>query len=212
MTKRSVQGIRSENVLDEFDQDWLEEELSQFNEFQRAAFSASCAERMIKNYERFYEETGWGNPDLLKKALSEVWKSLSLQEVDPEKIELLRNQVTDIAPDTEDFETIYVSCALDATTAVNGALDSLITQGADGAVGTAIVSVDTVDMYVQELLDLTPFDQEREKKIVEHPLMVRELQKITSDMELISKTPTLSKQFIDSLRMSSTGTSSLGFS
>jgi len=72
----------------------------------RAAFAAACAQRIVGNYYVFHFSEGFGDPDVLVRALSRVWELLPSVEIgayDREVLASLVSQCFDLAPDTWDF-------------------------------------------------------------------------------------------------------------
>ena len=186
-----------------FDRDFLAKELSTLPKTHRLAFTASCAERLFPNYVAFSRETNWGDAKVLREALDEVWKILSRQVVEKERIAKLMALCDQITPDTEVFDSIYASLALDAANAVYTMLMCVTDCTVQKAVEVASYVRDTVDMYVQELEDLDYNDPHFEKKILQHPLMAKELKKQRGDLSVLKKATGLSWGMIQKLRNSS---------
>lgn len=186
-----------------FDRDFLAKELSILPKTHRLAFTAFCAERLFPNYVAFSQETNWGDAKVLREALDEVWRILLGKVVKKERIAKLMALCDQVTPDTEDFDSIYASPALDATNAVYTTLMCVTDCTIQKAVEVAGYVRDTVDMYVQELEDLDYNDPHFEKKILQHPLMVKELKKQREDLSVLKKATRLSWDMIQKLRNSS---------
>lgn len=158
-----------------FDDHALMRALMQLSPIAQLVFAISCAERMLPNYLVFYEKHDWGDPNSLKAGLDLAWDYLQRGDVDMVRVEQSRKRVESAEPETEDFNSIYVSPALDAAGAV-GLILELVEQGSvEKCVEVATLARDTVDMYVQELEDLDPSDSGLEDEIRQHPLMQQEL-------------------------------------
>jgi len=168
-----------------FDESELETELSAASDDGRVAFGLLCCERMIPNYVAFSEQSVWGDPAVLRKALDACWESLidGSAEID---WTTLKAQCDESAPDTEEFQTILVSSALDAAVATATLIDLLKTRDVEHAVSIASLARDTVDMYVQELEDMPPNAPDLEERIRLHGLMQNELQAQQDDLARIS--------------------------
>ncbi len=78
-------------------------------------------------------------------------------------------------PDTENFGTIFCSSALDAANSVSLMLEFILKNDVNHCVTVASLSIDTVDMYIQEMDHLEFNGPESEMKVLAHPLMQREL-------------------------------------
>jgi uncharacterized protein YjaG (DUF416 family) len=163
------------------------------------AFSLSCAERLLPNYERFVREHSWGNVGAIRNALDVGWAVLGGQIVDPEVLRTCHRQCEEVTPDTEEFDSPYVSAGLDAAGAACLVLDLVKARDPVSAADIASLAHDTVDMYVQELLNLDSGDREFENKILLHPLMQRELHRQRADLDLL-KSVVFSGQTISVLK------------
>jgi uncharacterized protein YjaG (DUF416 family) len=118
------------------------------------AFSASCASRLIENYESFSKRTGFGDASLLRDALSFAWRVAEGDGRDcgqPAKDYLKR--CAGLTPDTEAFPGGGVSAALDASCAVLETLDCIVAvansdrwESATHAAEAATAALDTADM------------------------------------------------------------------
>jgi uncharacterized protein len=186
-----------------FDKDFLANELSTLPKTHRLAFAASCAERLFPNYAAFSQKTNWGDTKVLREALDEVWGILSGKVVEKERIAKLMALCDQVTPDTEDFDSIDASLALDATNAVYTMLMCVTDCTVQKAVEVASYARDTVDMSVQELENMDYNDPHFEKKILQHPLMAKELKKQRGDLFVLKKVASLSWDIIQKLRNSS---------
>lgn len=148
----------------------------------RLAFALSCAERLLPNYVAFSRQHRWGNAASLRAALDSGWDALAGKPPSEAHRAKLILDVQAAQPNTEDFDTILVSSALDAASTAELALEQLHDGGVEHAVEIGTLCVDTVDMFVQELEQFDAADPELEKKIRQHPLMQRELERQASDL------------------------------
>ena len=154
---------------------------------QRLAFGAACCERSLPNYLAFSKEVGWGSMAPLRKALEITW--LACEGMHPPD-ELVREVLVGceaVIPESEDFESLYTSSALDAAVSVCGLLDFLLTGDSDHVVSAARHSTDSIDLIVQERASMDPQDPDLEYKILVHPLMQQELRRQQRDLEDVSK-------------------------
>ncbi len=81
--------------------------------------------------------------------------------------------VETITPDTENFNDIYVSFALDACSSVYSSLSFIIDHNDEHIIDVVTYARDTVDMFIQEKEDLSPSDSALEEKIKSDIAMVR---------------------------------------
>jgi uncharacterized protein YjaG (DUF416 family) len=101
-------------------------------------------------------------------------------------IERLRDAVATAAPDTEDFETVYVSSALDAAASAGLVLDYVLEGSTSSIVEIASLCRDTVDMIAQERENMDSSDPKLEERISSHPLMQAELKRQRTDLQSLA--------------------------
>jgi uncharacterized protein YjaG (DUF416 family) len=158
-----------------FDERNLAEKLNRLSPREKLAFSISCAERLLPNYVVFHEKENWGDPEALRAGLDLAWEYLQRGESSPGAGEQLRARVEAAEPETEEFDSIHVSAALDAAAAVGLVLQLIEQPTTAKCIEIATLARDTVDMYVQELAGLDSNDPFIENAIRQAPLMQREL-------------------------------------
>lgn len=157
------------------------------------AFGLSCCERLFPNYLAFTRETGWGTPEALRSALDLAWSALEGATPASNALSRARQAVQDAEAETEAFDTVLVSSALDAATCAG-----LVLRFIDGGDIGKIVEIasscrDTVDMLVQAFEGLVPSDPDIEQEILRHRLMQAKLRRQQDDLLALatfSATPT----------------------
>ncbi|WP_081426161.1 DUF416 family protein [Sorangium cellulosum] len=168
--------------MDAFNGSALERNLASLSREALVAFGLSCCERLYPNYVAFKREAGWGDPDVLRYGLDLAWGVLEGFEPSQESVNSARQQVRRAEPETEDFDTILVSSALDASASVGLLLKFIEDGGVGSIVEIASLCRDTVDMFVQDQDGLVPNDPKLEERILNHRLMQRELQRQQDDL------------------------------
>lgn len=158
-----------------FEEDRLLKKLSDFEPRARVAFGLICAERLLPNYSKFSREHSWGDIRPLRRALDAAWTWLQDGKGEEAGWKSQIEECEQQAPDTNDFDSIFVSPALDAASVAIELLLMLSQPAAERALDIATFARDTVDMYVQEIESMEPNSSDLEEKIVEHELMQREL-------------------------------------
>ncbi|MFD0792350.1 DUF416 family protein [Mucilaginibacter litoreus] len=141
-------------------------------------FCYLICERLLPNYETFYEQHNWGNPTLLKHVVAFIRDQIGLKSVDHENAKKLLAVVEDIAPHTEDFPDLWGSAALDTCVAIAESLEFIENESPDRVIAVSTLATDTVDMFVQDVIDLNYNYHNREEfelAISNHPLMQKEL-------------------------------------
>src|SRR5574338_38398 len=183
-----------------FEPDNLQQELSTLARSQQLAYSCACCERLLPNYEVFSLQQNWGNSELLRSTLDLLWNSILIDGFEITNIKRLITECEAVIPDTEAFDSILTSAALDAGNAIVETLEACINDSLKGAVAVASLARDTVDMYIQAIEDYDYSDPRFEEKIVRHPLMVLELSRQRQDLQLLHLSPVVDEGIIGLLR------------
>jgi len=163
------------------------------------AFGLSCCERMLPNYIAFKQEVKWGEEQPLRNALDELWKHLEGQAINEPTAKRLIENCEKAAPDADDFSSVLVGPAQEACFSICCVLDYVQQENPERIAQASAFAIDTLDGYVQELLDgfpttarAVPNSPEREKRIRLHPLMQRELAHQDADLKLLATNPDFS--------------------
>ena len=167
-----------------YDEGEMGRDLGQLDKRSRVAFGLSCAERMLPNYRAFVREQRWGDVTILRRALDRAWSWLGGEPLTDDLVGL-RRACEAQAPDTEDYDSILVSSALDAANAAALVLDLIQTGDVERAVEVSTLARDTVDMYVQEIAGILPTAADLEERIRLHPLMQEEIARQLADLQLL---------------------------
>jgi uncharacterized protein YjaG (DUF416 family) len=191
-----------------FDEERLAGQLKALPTGHRTAFAASCCERMLPNYLAFSRVEGWGRPETLREALDEVWAILGGRPAEEERIRSLVETCVELAPDTEEFQSLFVSAAGDAAAAVAYTLESCLDGDAGRAATVGRLSTETLYQYLTRVNDpLTGVhvsDADFEEQMLKAPLMLAELDKQDRDLQLLQTQDTLTPALLKQLRDSST--------
>jgi uncharacterized protein YjaG (DUF416 family) len=158
---------------------------------------------MLPNYEKFFAMENWGRPEILATSLEKVWSSLTRQPLTHERIEELTRRCEEAAPDTERFNSLYTSSALDAASALVETLRCCEDGDASHALLVGTAARDTVDMYIQMRDKLDPMGEGMEEAIARDPLMHREMRKQEKDLTDLKREKILTPDFLRALQASS---------
>jgi uncharacterized protein YjaG (DUF416 family) len=186
-----------------FDSNVLEQKLSSLDRLRQLAFGVSCCERLVPNYLAFQIDAGWGDIKPIREALDLVWSSLEGQLYQTENVRQLINHCESVAPNSGDFTSLYVTAAQDACFSVCGLLDFLLDGDVEKVVLAARYATDSVDLFVQEIENMSPSDRALEQKILSHPLMQRELENQKADLAKVAQAPIIDAKLLVQLRSSS---------
>ena len=158
-----------------YDEDDVRSRLSGLDHKCLVLFGLFVAERLLPNYLLFSKEQSWGDLDTLRAGLDIVWSWLETQQADDAEVESMIEQCESLAPDPGEFDSLYVSAALDAAIATKNALQLVVDGDIELAVENGSFGRDTVDLYVQEIERMPPNTSDLEERIRLHPLMQREI-------------------------------------
>jgi uncharacterized protein YjaG (DUF416 family) len=180
----------------------------------RLLFGAGVAERLFPNYRAFTTEVGWGDPALLRQALDAIWHKLEGGRLPLGEIRERQAKVRLVTPDSEAFRSALTSAAIDAASAVHEMLEVCFRDDPRRVTTVATFARDTVHMFVQNRDHLDYNDPDFWQRMLKNPLMIRELNKLQSDLDLLGRTPLLDQSFVRAFRSAATydGRSNLAFS
>ena len=155
-------------------------------------FMLSCAERMVPNYLVFYNEVHYGDPSLLRIALDVVWSWFDTKNSVNIDLVALLNNIINITPNSEKhYPSTLCSYALNSSVSVYLTVNSIINpiESLTNAHEVAILSSETVDLYIKESLCYPPYSNsisnEYNDSILKHPLMQREIQRQLLDINYL---------------------------
>jgi len=195
----------------------LEKEIDSLSVKHKIAFAASCCERMLPNYYIFSRKESFGNPEVLRASLDKVWQFLADEKVIANKeIKKVIKQIQEITPPPSEFDSIYVSPAEDAARAIICTLRCCVKfiDSVD-VVEIATIPIQTIDSYILERDNVPGFDgtdPKFEERIWNDPLMVQEIIKQQSDLQLLKKLELIDSASVHSFCEQSTdnGKSNIG--
>lgn len=189
-------------VVPAFDANALKKRLLSLDNKKRLLYGALCCERLIRNYLPFHEQVGWGDMNVLKDSLDSIWSFLSGNGLDTSLVKKLLNDCVLITPDSDEFEHPFLAVAQDACFAICNLLDYILSADADNILHIATYATDSVDYYIHfvEKIDINKSD--REKIILEHPLMQRELAQQENSLSAIENSESINSELALKLRQS----------
>ena len=93
----------------------------------RIAFGASVCERLMPNYLAFSEVENFGDYKQLKNVLNDIWSGLIGYKESKERVKMTSfESLIELAPDTEDFHSIYTSMAGNTVSAIVYTIEALL--------------------------------------------------------------------------------------
>lgn len=129
-----------------------------------------------------------------------MWSCLEGRPLAKARIDELARECEEVAPDTEQFSSLYASSALDAASALVETLRCC--EDGDPRHGVIVggAARDSVDMYLQMRDQLDPRAPTLEAAILRDPLMKRELERQRADLATLRTAPILDREVLSSLR------------
>jgi hypothetical protein len=193
-----------------FEFDILEKELSELPQFHQVAFVASCCERMLPNYNAFCHIYDWGDPNLARTALDEVWQMLQGKPVEEVIIEQLIEACgsEDIFPSDLDFGGEYCTEAQDALQALIYTLCVLREPNLQYILKVVKSARRTIEAFIPDSESSFNVDWKKDgiekykEAIASHPFAVREIAKEAEDLQRLKETEILDRDFLEWLRTS----------
>ena len=150
----------------------IERESASLKQDEKIAICLMCCNRLAPLYSKFSQDENWGNPELLIQCRERAATWL----IEPaEKPDALFKGLEGVIPDSEDFGSILGAYAQNASIAHAYLLDQLGTNDRQPLVWALHKCYDTIDIYVQEILDPDLEGNLSSKDIEDHPAMVGEV-------------------------------------
>jgi uncharacterized protein len=143
----------------------LKEQISSMPAKEQLEFAVLICKKLFFDYQQFFDNTRWGNPDILMDAISVCNRAINNHIHIPEVEEMIVN-VDTITPATDDFSDWLGSYAMNACVAASETLLFLVDNNKDHIYTVATYYTDTVDFKIHEENELTY------SGINEHPLMI----------------------------------------
>ena len=168
-----------------FDEGLLKQKLDKLEFWKQIIFLLVICQRMIPNFRAFSRETGFTGEQILNSLLNKAWNNLSAGIIF-DNLSKEADIAESLAPDTEDFDSILVSSALDAAVATSLLMKSFCDGETNTIVTGAALIRDSVDMYVQVIEDMDPNSVDIEMQILSHELMQNELRLQREAIEFLS--------------------------
>jgi uncharacterized protein YjaG (DUF416 family) len=164
------------------------EKLKDLTFAKQAAFLYLTCERLYPNYLYFSNNYSFGDPLVLRNAIDYLYRIVVNEDLNKAQINSFVIAIEKNTPDTEDFDSPFVSSALDACTAILDSLHFLVDKNFARIENVSNYATDTVSMHVQDIegLDYNS-DKDFQKKIASHPLMKREVDIQTGIIAFLNK-------------------------
>lgn len=182
----------------EFDEKKLNRRLRALSSLKQLAFLLLLCERTMPEFRKFAKDTGF-DLTVYRDCLEQGWECLG-GKARPHVYETLARACLESAPDTEEFDHLLTSAALDAALSINHLMTFLLDHNIDHIVDAAGLARDTVDLFVQRTEAVHPFSLSLDK-VARHRLMQQELKRQEEDLVFLERLPTdVNQKAIPSLK------------
>jgi hypothetical protein len=152
--------------------DLIERESAALSQKERVALCLICCARLSPLYSKFVATENWGDASVLAQSRSAAISWLSGNEVDTSPIS---KQLLHAIPDSEDFGSVISTFAQNAGVAHEYLLEQIKTSEPSPLIYVFHNCYDTVDLYIQELLDPSCLGGFEEVEIEIHEAAVKEI-------------------------------------
>jgi uncharacterized protein YjaG (DUF416 family) len=175
--------------------------LSKMSFEKQIAFAYLSCERVFPAYKYFSSEFDFGDPELLRAAIDFIYRSIfNSGYIDKERVSYFLPVIHENVPDTEDFDTVYVTYALDSGAIIYESINLLNNAGNERILkDISTMSTDSVDCYIQMRDNMDYNDADFEGKILNDKLMQTELAIQKGIISYLSKIEAVEPSDIDTL-------------
>lgn len=150
----------------------VEKKSSILSRREKVAICIKCCERLAPLYSKFSETENWGDEKILSESrrIARAW--LQGSNVD---FSLILGVLDSAIPDSEDFGSALGSYAQNASISHSYMLDQINTEDMQPLLWVLEKCYDSIDLYVQELLDPNGKGNLPATQIENHEMMITEM-------------------------------------
>lgn len=168
-----------------YNKESIQKQLGNLSNDAQLCFGILCCERLLPNYLAFMHETGWGDIAILRRTLDELWNHLINEDMSNLEVKALIQECERNAPDSDNFDSLLTAAAQDAVFATCSLLDYILTGDTERVAQASSYSIDSIDLYVQEIESIPANSSDIEDLIRGHVLMQEEIHRQQDDLRFI---------------------------
>lgn len=135
----------------------IHKRLNKLSFYHQLSFAYFLAIRLQPNYNYFYQQENWGNPEILDKGIQLIKEVIIKQSFDAKVLAELSEKIEEITPDTDDFPNFITSLALDACACVLETFELITNKDTDHLETISTSALDLTQMYIEHR-DNSDFD------------------------------------------------------
>lgn len=174
----------------------IQERIVKLPFYHQLTFFYFLSKRQLPNYLIFNQKENWGNPNLLKEAISLFKKIIVTQDdFDKETSEMIK-KLEKVTPDTDDFAGFLTSLALDACATLLEGLAFYQDKDSNHIQDICNSSLDLAQMYI-EFRDNTDFDD----YCFNDQVIIDELNFQLNSLEKLENQSKIDEQFLDTIKI-----------
>ena len=174
----------------------IQERIVKLPFYHQLTFFYFLSKRQLPNYLIFSQKENWGNPNLLKEAISLLEKIIVTQnDFDKETSEMIK-KLEKVTPDTDDFAGFLTSLALDACATLLEGLAFYQDKDSNHIQDICNSSLDLAQMYI-EFRDNADFDD----YCFNDQVIIDELNFQLNSLEKHENQSKIDEQFLDTIKI-----------
>jgi uncharacterized protein YjaG (DUF416 family) len=168
-----------------FDRRELAKAIAVLTRVHKLAFGIFMLERALPDFLRFQQDTSAPGGAVIRAILANCWSHLERPESTIRDVTLAECEAA--IPDSEKYASPYTSAAIDAGTIACSLQEFLHTGMDDLLLDAAQARIDTVDMFLQQIVNFESGEPGFEEAIRLHPMMQAELRLLSEDLNFLAK-------------------------
>ena len=169
-----------------FDATAFQGNLQCLDDDRRLAFGVCIFERSLPGFFQFQIDTGSTGGGELRSALAQCWSVLETGFDAPALVSTATCEL--VMPNSEEHTSVYTSAAIDSVNIACCLLDFLALRQLDPLIEAVQSRHDTVDLFIQNSMNLATPGPGLEERIASHPLMREELGFLYDDIAFLRAT------------------------
>ncbi len=166
-----------------FDEKKLILNLEMLSPRKRLAFSVAAASRIINNYGFYSKKVNLVDSTAIN-TMESLWAAVLDNSIEHKKWESILSILLNLIPEENTNWTIWHALIDDAISSLAYAIRCMLTSSSQEAAWAARRAYEAADQVVCRLTDLE-LAHDREVKILSHPLIQRELERQTRDLNVL---------------------------
>jgi uncharacterized protein len=184
----------------EYDEPAMLRRLNTLGLRQRVAFAALCAERLLRAQNALLREAHAPELDKPSLILAKLWGDLAGEAMTPEELKISLERCVTLAPTEDEAWELPEALTAEACCAVAYSLGCRLSGDAQEAEWAARQSYNALDFFVGTTYDIDYSKPGGEERLLEHPLVQRELCRQQRDLAELAESANLEEETLQQMR------------